>query len=158
LELINRVASMEKMIAAHSIAHSNRGLLVLLCAVVAFSGCGDGRPTRVPVSGVVLIDGQPLKRGHIKFVPAHGRPSVGKIADDGRFSLTCYDGSDGAIIGMHRVQVAATRIISDNKIEWFAPRKYADFRTSEIEIEVAKPIEDLKIELKSNGQKLPYIE
>jgi hypothetical protein len=72
--------------------------------------------------------------------------------------LTCYDGSDGAILGKHRIQIAANRGISDSKIEWFAPRKYADFRTSEIEVQIDQPVDDLRIELKSDGQKLPYIE
>ncbi len=122
------------------------------------TGCGDGRPTRVPVSGIVLIDGKPLKRGHIKFVPETGRPSLGNIESNGRFVLTCYDGGDGAIPGVHRVQVSANRVISNTKIEWYAPTKYADFRTSELQVEVTKPVEDLRIELNSGGQKLPFIE
>jgi hypothetical protein len=136
-----------------------RGVFLnLTLGLVALSGCGDGRPARVPVAGVVLIDGQPLTRGNISFVPANGRPSFGKIGQDGKFTLTCYDGADGAILGKHRVQVTANRGISESKIEWFAPRKYADFRTSELEIDVTKPVDDLKIELKSDGMKLPYIE
>jgi hypothetical protein len=136
----------------------NAGHILLACAVIYIAGCGDGRPSRVPVSGTVLIDGRPLTRGYVKFVPANGRPSVGKIGEDGRFVLTCYDGEDGAIPGTHRVQVAANRIISSNKIEWFAPPKYADFRTSQLEVEITEPVDDLTIELTSGGQKLPYIE
>jgi hypothetical protein len=135
------------------------GLVVWLCFnIVAVAGCGDGRPERVPVSGVVLIDGQPLTRGNVKFVPVNGRPSVGKIGEDGQFQLTCYDGTDGAILGTHRVQVAASRVISDSKIEWFAPRSYADFRTSGLEVEVDKPRNDMKIELTWGERKGPYIE
>ena len=122
----------------------------------ALTGC-DNRPTRVPVSGIVLIDGQPLTRGNIKFVPENGRPSAGSIGDDGRFTLTCYDGNDGALLGTHRVQVAANRIISDSKIEWFAPPMYADFRTAGIEIEVTKPVDDLKVDLTWGKRKGPYI-
>jgi hypothetical protein len=129
---------------------------VALMAVVA--GCGDRRPARVPVSGSVLIDGQPLTRGNIKFVPETGRPSAGKIGEDGRFTLTCYDGNDGAIPGTHRVQVAANRIISDSKIEWFAPPTYADFRTSGIEVQIDEPTSDLKIELSWGKRKGPYIQ
>jgi hypothetical protein len=142
------------------LTHSSSRSICLAIMFVVFSvtGCGDGRPARVTVSGVVLIDGEPLSRGNIKFVPENGRPSAGKIGQDGRFTLTCYDGADGAIPGKHRVQVSANRGISDSKIEWYAPRKYADFRTSEIEIEIDKPVSDLKVELRSNGQKLPYIE
>jgi hypothetical protein len=127
----------------------------LCLAVVA--GCDD-RPTRVPVSGTVLIDGQPLTRGNIKFVPENGRPSAGKIGEDGRFTLTCYDGNDGALLGTHRVQVASNRIISDSKIEWFAPPKYADFRTSEIIVEVQEPVDDVKIELTWGGGKGPFVQ
>src|SRR4051794_17916767 len=128
------------------------------CCVLVVGGCGDGRPQRVPVSGVVVIDGQPLSQGNIKFVPKNGRPSSGKIGPDGHFSVTCYDGNDGAILGTHQVQVAANRIISDSKIEWFAPPEYADFRTSNLTVEVTKPVDDLKIELKWGDRKGPYVQ
>ena len=125
--------------------------------IVVEIGCGDGRPTRLPVSGRVLIDGVPLTKGNIKFVPANGRPSVGKIGEDGRFTLTCYEGDDGALLGKHRVQVASNRIIGDSKIEWYAPPSYADFRTSGLEVEITKPTDDLKIELSWGSRKGPYI-
>jgi hypothetical protein len=129
-----------------------------LASVVATSGCGDGHPERVPVAGIVLIEGQPLTSGNIKFVPKNGRPSASKIGPDGHFNLTCYDGNDGALLGTHRVQVASNRIISDSKIEWYAPKKYADFRTSDIEFEVTEPVQDLKIELQWDDRKGPYID
>jgi hypothetical protein len=131
--------------------------IVGVIGIAVLVGC-DQRPERVPVTGVVLIDGQPLKSGNIKFVPKKGRPSAGKIGPDGHFSLTCYDGNDGALLGRHRVQVASNRIISDSKIEWYAPRDYADFRTSGIEVEVTEPIDDLKIELNWGDRKGPYID
>jgi hypothetical protein len=124
--------------------------------VIGSTGC-DRHPTRVPVSGTVLIDGVPLSRGNIKFVPEQGRPSVGKIGEDGRFTLTCYEGDDGALVGKHRVQIAANRIISDSKIQWFAPASYADFRTSGLGVEITKPVSDLKIELSWGERKGPYI-
>lgn len=126
-------------------------LLVLLV------GCGDGRPARVPVSGQVLIDGKPLALGNIRFVPTGGRPSSGKVGTDGRFTLMCYDGEDGAIPGTHRVAVSAGKIISESKMQWFAPKKYADFRTSGLEVTVSEPTSDVKIELTWNGGK-PFIE
>jgi hypothetical protein len=134
------------------------GSCLVVAVLVLASGCGDGRPQRVPVSGVVLIDGQPLSQGNIKFVPKSGRPSAGKIGSDGHFSLTCYDGNDGAIVGSHQVQVASNRIISDSKIEWYAPPIYADFRTSNLSAEITNPIDDLKIELKWGDRKGPYIQ
>lgn len=122
-------------------------------------GCGDGRPARVPVSGVVSIDGAPVTRGSIKFVPERGRPSFGEIGSDGRFTLTCYDGNDGALPGKHRVQVNANRPISDKQMEIFTPKRYADFRTSGLEVQLAEPVDDLKVELTwGDERKGPYIE
>jgi hypothetical protein len=122
-------------------------------------GCGDGRPTRIPVSGTVTIEGAPLTRGSIKFVPAQGRPSFGEIGSDGRFTLTCYDGADGALPGKHRVQIDANRPISNNKTDIFTPKHYNDFRTSGVEVEITEPVDDLKIELTWGKEKKgPYIE
>lgn len=108
---------------------------------------------------MVTIDGTPLKRGSIKFVPEHGRPSFGEIDPDGRFKLTCYEGGDGALPGKHRVQVDGNRAISEMKAEIFTPKRYADFRTSELEVVIDKPVDDLKIELTWGKEKKgPYIE
>lgn len=134
------------------------GLASLAAAVVLFAGgCGDGRPERVAVSGTVTIDGKPLTQGNIKFVPTGARPSAGKLDDNGRFTLTCYDGDDGAVPGQHRVAISASKILSESKIQWFAPKKYADFRTSNLEYEITEPTDDLKIELSWDGGK-PFIE
>ena len=90
-------------------------------------------------------------------MPKDGRPSSGKI-NGGRFTLTCFDTNDGALLGTHRVQVAANRIISDSKIEWYAPPKYADFRTADISVDVTQPVDDLKIELTWGDRKGPYVQ
>ena len=118
-------------------------------------GCDDGRPTRLVVSGRVLIDGKPLKVGNVKFVPSGARPSSGRLDDNGRFTLTCYDGADGAVPGTHRVQVAASEVVNQNQIIWHAPMKYANFRTSGIEIEITEPVDDITIELSSDGNNSP---
>ena len=141
---------------------ANRGTLLgvcsLLCPILALLGCSDGRPTRVPVSGTVMIDGKPLTKGSVRFVPEGARPSAGSLDSQGRFNLTCYDGEDGAVIGRHRVQVSASEIVGAEKVVWHAPTKYADFRTSGIEVEVTQPVDDLVIELTADGRKMPYIE
>ena len=116
------------MISSESNSHRANRWFTILLAILAIVGCSDGRPERVPVSGTVLINGQPLASGNIKFVPKNGRPSASKIDEQGHFNLTCYDGNDGALLGTHQVQVSSNRIISDSKIEWYAPREYADFR------------------------------
>ena len=56
------------------------------------------------------------------------------------------------------MQVSANEIISDSKIRWFAPKKYADFRRSGLEVEVTEPTDSLVIELTWGGRKGPYID
>ena len=130
---------------------------VALLLVAMFAGCGDGRPPRVTVSGQVLIDGEPLTVGNVKFVPDGARPSAGKLDKSGHFTLTCYDGGDGVVPGRHRAQISALEVIGPSKVKWLAPPKYADFRTSELEFEITEPISDLKIELTWDGGK-PFVQ
>jgi hypothetical protein len=127
-----------------------------LVALIATSGCSDGRPARVAVSGKVLIDGKPLTMGIVQFVPEGSRPSAGKLDSEGRFTLTCYDGDDGIVPGTHQVMVAAKEMISESKARWLAPPKYADFRKSGLSFEITEPTDDLVIELTWDGGK-PFV-
>jgi hypothetical protein len=114
-----------------------RRVLLLLAVALLLSGCSDGRPTRITVSGQVFIDGQ--------------------LGQDGRFTLTCYDGGDGVVPGRHRAQISAMEVIGPTQVKWYAPPKYADFRTSELEYEINEPTNDLKIELTWDGGK-PFVQ
>jgi hypothetical protein len=131
--------------------------VVCLLVLVLTAGCSDGRPQRVTVSGQVLIDGQPLTIGNVKFVPQGARPSSAKLDNNGRFTLTCYDGGDGVVPGKHRAQISAMEIMSPTTVKWLAPPKYADFRTSELEYEITEPTDDLMIELTWDGGK-PFVQ
>ena len=127
-----------------------------LTVLLLFSGCGDGRPTRVAVSGKVLIDGQPLTQGIVQFVPEDSRPAAGKLDAEGNFTLTSYDGDDGVVLGTHKVMVAAKEMVSETRAKWLAPPKYADFRQSGLSFEITEPTDDLVIELTWDGGK-PFI-
>lgn len=121
------------------------------------SGCGDGRPRRVAVSGQVLIDGKPLPGGNIKFVPQGARPSLGTIDEEGHFTLTCFDGEDGAIPGKHRIEVVSNEVLGQTAVRWYAPKKYASFLTSGLEVDITEPTDSLKVDLTWNGGK-PFVE
>jgi len=125
-------------------------------ALVLLSGCGETRPDRVPVSGQVLIDGKPLTCGHVRFVPEGARPSGGTIGPDGRFSLTCYDGEDGAVPGHHRIEVSASEP-APGGTRWHAPKKYNRYETSGLETNVDGPTDSVTIELTWDGGE-PFIE
>ncbi|WP_145107798.1 hypothetical protein [Botrimarina mediterranea] len=135
--------------------------IVAALAVLAsacFTGCGDGRPTRVPVAGRVVIDGEPVRFGMIKLSNPDTRAASGRLDGEGRFQLTCFEKHDGVIPGTHRVEVAATEGIDDRTVRWHAPKKYADQSTSGIEVTIDEPTDDLVIELTWSGGKGPFVE
>jgi hypothetical protein len=125
--------------------------LVLLVALS--SGCGDGRPTRVPISGHVLIDGKPLESGSIMFHAAANRPASAKIEPDGHFILSTYDFGDGCVLGNHSISVIGNKLINRQTVRWFAPKKYANAATSGLTFEVAEPTDSAEIKLTWAGKK-----
>jgi hypothetical protein len=134
------------------------GLSVL---AVILAGCGE-QPIRYPVAGQVLVDGAPLSAGFIRFVPEAGRPSTGEILPDGTFtlreaSLSPGPPPKGIAPGKYRVAVAAAQVINEDagEVEWLAPSKYADFRTSEISVEIDGPEDELVFDLTWNGDGAP---
>lgn len=123
----------------------------LVLVLAAVSGCGDGHPKRVPVAGRVLIDGKPLTRGDLQFNSKTGRPSIGKLDKDGRFSLSCYGQNDGALLGEHQIAIMAAEPVSESKTRWFAPKKYADPHTSGIVEQIDAPTDNLTINITWDG-------
>ncbi len=136
-----------------SVAYFALGLL----AIGVATGCSEARPERVPISGVVLIDGQPMPDCYIQFVPSNGRASRGHTDSEGRFSLTCYEDQDGVLLGAQRVSVTAFKEINGETIQWNLPKKYMDHKTSNIRFEIDEPNDNLKIELTWDGDK-PFVE
>ena len=125
--------------------------LSLLLIALAGGGCEQVAIERVPVAGKVLIDGQPLTAGTIRFVPKSGRPASSAILSDGSFELASesVDRSvaTGIPRGTYRVQVSASKVVDEETVEWKAPAAYADFRTSGLNVTIDKPTRDLLIEL-----------
>jgi hypothetical protein len=83
---------------------SRRILAVLLLLAL---GCADGLQ-RAPVRGVVLVDGKPLERGVINFLPVQGTtgPGAGGEIRNGKYAL---DARKGPVIGTNRVEIRGFR-------------------------------------------------
>jgi hypothetical protein len=142
----------------HLVANRFHFIAVGMCLIVCVvAGCGDGRPTRVPAGGRVMIDGKPLEYGFVQVVPQGDRPATGQIGPDGRFKLTTYDENDGVVPGKHKVAVISVEPLGGSSQRWHAPQKYTDTSTSGLEIEVTEPTEDLKINVSWEGGK-PFVE
>jgi hypothetical protein len=125
--------------------------------LLVIAGCGDGRPSRVPISGQVLIDGQPLTRGQIQFIPQGSRASRAVLDEQGRFKLSCFDKGDGAVLGQHTVIIFGSEPIGSTKMIWHAPKKYTDASTSGVKQEINGPTENLVINISWDGGK-PFVE
>ncbi|MDY0166653.1 MAG: hypothetical protein RBS80_08930 [Thermoguttaceae bacterium] len=130
------------------------GLAAAALAGLLLSGCGDGRPRRVRVSGRVTIDGQPLSSGFVRLVPDNARPSVGRIGEDGSFTLTTFAREDGSVPGKHRVAVVAYDESTPAQLRWLVPQKYSQPGTSELTVDISGPTDSLEIAL-TWGQESP---
>ena len=135
-------------------------IFATVCLTTVFlllPGCGDGRPRRVPVSGVVLIDGKPLTCGFVRFHPQGGRPATGEIDEQGHFTLSCFEDNDGVVPGTHPVSVSAFEAVNSRATRWHAPKKYVSPKTSGLTQTIEGPTDSVKIELTWDGGK-PFVE
>lgn len=80
------------------------------CLLVSAIGCGmrDGRPARVPVSGIVTMGGEPVEGALVTFVPKSpdGESAVGTTDESGKYVMTTFERNDGAVPGEYFVKVA----------------------------------------------------
>lgn len=121
-------------------------IAVCLCAaLLAVSGCSNGRLPTYPVNGrVVFSDGSPVHVGTIELKSReHGVQARGEIGNDGRFRLTTYRDGDGAVSGAHDCVVVQLVIVEG--IENFRPStegvvdpRFGAYSTSGLECEVSE--------------------
>lgn len=132
-------------------------IVLLALAGASLAGCDDGRPTRVPISGQVLIDGKPLTLGFIRFIAEKQRPASSEIGPDGRFTLGTYGKDDGVVLGTHKVTISACEVLGPRRQRWLAPKRYARPNSTDQEVKIDGPTDDLVIELTWDGGK-PFVE
>jgi hypothetical protein len=79
---------------------------LLLAGLAALCGCGNSEYKSV--SGVVLLDGEPVPEAAVAFVPEdpHGENATGYTDEDGRFSMKSTT-QDGVKPGKYKVRIEA---------------------------------------------------
>lgn len=83
------------------------GLFGAALAAIALVGCGEAKPERVkvfPVKGTVTFKGEQMPGALVAFHPktplGEGVPNPrASVAKDGTFTVSTYDGNDGAPAG-----------------------------------------------------------
>lgn len=98
-----------------------RYVLIMGClpGLLAFSmGCGSGGPSRVGVSGTVLLDGEPVPEGTVVFVPEGEGIRAGGPIENGKYSVAAAFGPN---LGKHKVEITwpkkTGRVINTPKTE-----------------------------------------
>ena len=139
-------------------ALSNRKALVystlLLSGVAHSAGCNNYESETAIVRGTIVLDGEPVRKGTVMFVPLSGRAGRGLIEPDGTFQVSTYREGDGAAVGENKVAVivafgesATAEEIAKHQL----PTKYASTSTSGIVCNVKAGEEnEVHLKLKSN--------
>jgi hypothetical protein len=111
---------------------SIRRLSVALLALIAIcGGCQSDDVERTTVSGSVTLDGKPIPRGLIRFIPTSG-PAWSARIEDGQYTT---DGTKGVPVGDLQVRIEAQRIPlwynggtapegEETPLEQYLPKKY----------------------------------
>lgn len=109
---IKKGGDMRKIVVMGSVErHWNIvGIMAMVLVVAIVTGCGKG-PKLASVSGKVTIQGTPITRGTVTFMPVQskgtkGKAAIGNIDSDGNYVLGTFSETDGAIVGHHRVTIS----------------------------------------------------
>lgn len=124
-----------------------------LLATLAMTGCGGSKFDFAPVSGKILLEGEPVNNARVVFMPrasgtdAEAGPySNGETDEQGRYELrsATENSTRGAVVGSHRVIVSTRRshLDPDNPdieiidAEERIPQPYNDYRKTPLEFDV----------------------
>jgi hypothetical protein len=92
----------------HALRFAVCGFVLLAC----LPGCGQ-RDARIAISGTVLYDGQPVKKGIVTFVPANGKgPTAAATIADGHYSVKLAPGNK--VIKIEAFKVVGQRHYNKN--------------------------------------------
>ncbi|MDO4585002.1 MAG: hypothetical protein Q4D62_12965, partial [Planctomycetia bacterium] len=120
---------------------------------IFLSGCGDGRPARVPVSGVVHVDGAVVTAeegcelfGFVRFYPVDGgRLAQARLEENGTFTLGNYERADGCPRGEFVVELSVTSR-RGNSFRYRVPPRYASRETSDLRVTISDQTDSLILE------------
>jgi hypothetical protein len=121
---------------------------IVAVLVLASAGCSRSSENRVavhPVQGAIQFRGQPVEGAFVSLHPKSATEGVptprATVAKDGSFTVTTYDGNDGAPEGEYVVTVQWYRPVRQGNDLVGGPNvlpvKYASAQTSDVLVHIA---------------------
>jgi hypothetical protein len=128
--------------------------------VLLLSGCSSGRPKTAIVRGTITYKGKPVPNGTVSFIPTSGPAATGEIGPDGSYTLTTFRPGDGAILGTHKVVIAAMQDMAGRLPEDrnplpppIVPDKYTSIGTTDLKADVEDKENIINFDLKGDLRK-----
>ena len=117
----------------------------LLLSAGGIVGCGPGGPEIARVEGTITLDGKPLGRAFVVFIPPGGRPAAAETDANGKYVLDFGDGRMGTVPGVNRVEINTARQLEYAEdvtvipgVKEMVPAKYNKMTTLEVNVESGK--------------------
>jgi hypothetical protein len=132
-------------------------LLPALFGALGMVGCSG--PRMAEVKGTVKLNGKPLPKIMVEFIPdtATGQRSTGTTDENGEYALICDDQRPGAIVGPHRVLLHDLAVYGDKglgrKLELVGTKGGPTLNPSRISDQYSNPAKTpIKKEVKPESQ------
>ena len=134
----------------HDFRSLSRSALPCLLSAIALLGCGHPNMNVAPVSGIVTLDGAPLKRASVTFEPKDGgRPSFGVTNEQGRYILEYSMNELGAKVGVCSVRITTENRGDDSGTKATKELVPKTYRTTPLEVQVESKKNTIDIALSS---------
>ena len=109
-------------------------LSLILTLGLFLPGCGGG-PRLTTVTGIVTVQGEPVKMGTITFVPEGTNERASAVlGPDGKFAMSTFQPGDGVLPGSYKIMISAYESLPEmgkpNSGKIAVAAKYLDARTS----------------------------
>lgn len=135
------------------------GCLMIVAIAAFLAGCGQGGERgQIPVTGTVTLDGAALAGAAVMFGGAEGADPVTAVTDaSGTFNLQAVAGRN--LVAVSKTEAGSGGPPADDDglmpsddappapTKPLVPEKYANFRTSGLEVNVSPGMEPVNIEL-----------
>lgn len=133
--------------------------LAALGLISFVAGCGGESKNTIKVSGNVTVEGAPVEKGSITFVPADGNTtSAGGVIVDGKYTADVPPGEKKVMV--LGTKVVGTELVLEgvpdsgtrDKLKTTTHSNYNAATTTPLSATISEPIENLDFDLNKNGK------